>query len=216
MTAVTIQPSFWTCHALPAQRLPSLHTSRAEMTAFRESGKTILAIPACMAIPAGSSPPTADEVFFCTIRAVAMIEGYPASRSICAACSTGWGVTVNIFRVGEFKSAIEPFEAGPTCPKPTMRRALYLYGDLWNAYTRAAEKRARPAGRYAAAPWRYRRRSRKSLPRGDLARAALDAGLVDQLVARIPASRPSGCSVSARWNTASAPPPSPPDTTDFF
>ena len=87
------------------------------------------------------------------------------------------GITMNIYRVGTFKSAVEPLMRTEQSPE-ARQAAQALASALWSQWRENAAK-ARPTGQiaaYAASP----------LPiiegtRGDLSAAALRAGLVDKI-----------------------------------
>ncbi|MGE4431372.1 MAG: signal peptide peptidase SppA [Sphingobium sp.] len=87
------------------------------------------------------------------------------------------GVTTHIFRVGTYKSAVEPFLR--TDQSPEARQADQTLADhLWQNWN-ADVSRARPAARiaaYSADPV-----AAVEATRGDLAKAAIDAKLVDKL-----------------------------------
>jgi len=87
------------------------------------------------------------------------------------------GVTARVYRVGEFKSAVEPFLR--TDLSPEARENLEsLYGSLWEEW-QANVKRARPDAqidRVIGDPVNWVQSAN-----GDLAKASLDAGLVDTL-----------------------------------
>lgn len=87
------------------------------------------------------------------------------------------GVTANVYRAGEYKAAVEPFTRSDMSPEA--REAIEaLAGALWENWQQDVGQ-ARPKARiaaYVAAP-----AERVAQARGDMARAALDAGLVDRL-----------------------------------
>ncbi len=185
----------------------SLHTIAAEMTAFREAGKTILAHSGMYGDSSWFLAAHADEVFLHN-QGVAMIEGYSSFRTYFRGLLDRLGITVNIFRVGEFKSAIEPFERADMSEADYESRA-YLFGDLWGAYTSAAEAaRGLPAGTLQ----RLGDTADATVvaANGDLARAALDAGLVDRLVSR------TGLNALLDERLGTVEDGKRPDTTDFF
>ena len=90
-------------------------------------------------------------------------------------------INARIYRVGTFKSAVEPYSR--TELSPEARENLEgLYGSLW-AEWQANVKKARPKAQLAritGAPAEWIEKSQ-----GDLAQAALDAGLVDKLGSRV-------------------------------
>lgn len=86
-------------------------------------------------------------------------------------------VTARVYRAGEFKSAVEPYVRTELSPEARQNLEA-LYGSLWEEW-QANVKRARPEARLDEVlgdPVGWVRNSQ-----GDLARAALDAGLVDKL-----------------------------------
>lgn len=87
------------------------------------------------------------------------------------------GVTANVYRVGAFKAAVEPFTR--TDMSPEARQASQaLAGSLWESWlgeVRAARPKAQIVP-YVAAP-----ADRFAQAGGDMAQAALRAGLVDKL-----------------------------------
>ena len=87
------------------------------------------------------------------------------------------GVTANVYRVGTYKAAVEPVTR--TDMSPEAREASQaLAGSLWETWqqdVRQARPKAQVAA-YAAAP-----AQRLAAAQGDMAKAALDAGLVDKL-----------------------------------
>lgn len=185
----------------------SLHVIAAEMAAFREAGKTILARSDMFGDAGWFLAAHADEVSMHP-QGVALIEGYSSFPIYFRGLLDRLGVTVNIFRVGEFKSAIEPFERSDMSEADYEARA-YLFGDLWSAYTAAAES-AR-----GLTPGTLQRLGDSAdevviAARGNLARAALDAGLVNELAGR---TAYTGF-LNERFGTVED--GQRPDTTDFF
>lgn len=87
------------------------------------------------------------------------------------------GVTANVYRAGTYKAAVEPFTRNDMSPEA--RQAMQaLAGSLWETWQQDV-RQARPKaqiGAYVAAP-----AQRMAEARGDMARAALNAGLVDKI-----------------------------------
>jgi protease-4 len=87
------------------------------------------------------------------------------------------GVTANVYRVGTYKAAVEPFTR--TDMSPEARESLAaVYGSIWESWQQDV-KRARPKAQlqaYVADP-----AGRVAASGGDLARTALDLGLVDHV-----------------------------------
>lgn len=86
-------------------------------------------------------------------------------------------ITPHVFRVGTYKSAVEPLTQEGMSPEARQNRAA-IYAASWNAW-QAEVKKARPKANIALAtedPAAWLRASG-----GDFARAALAAGLVDRI-----------------------------------
>jgi protease-4 len=123
----------------------------------------------------------ADEVWL-DRDGMLLLEGYARYRQYYAEGLDKLGVDVNLFRVGEYKSAMEPFIRNDMSEADRRATEAWL-GDLWQSWLdRAALHRGLPvevlveltedfSGAVAAAD-------------GDLAAMALDRGLVDRLVSR--------------------------------
>jgi protease-4 len=111
-----------------------------------------------------------------------MIEGFGGRRNYYRDALDKVGVTVNLIKVGTYKSAAEPYIANG--PSDAAREAdAYLYNALWSGYTGLVEKnRKLPDGAIAGMI--------ESLPErmenagGSAAKVALQAKLVDGLKTR--------------------------------
>ena len=89
-------------------------------------------------------------------------------------------VNTRVYKVGTYKSAVEPFTRTSMSPE-ARENAQALYGSLWEEW-QAYVKKARPRANfeaYANNPAAY-----ITANNGDMARAALSAGLVDKLGSR--------------------------------
>ena len=87
------------------------------------------------------------------------------------------GIAAHVYKVGTYKAAVEPFTRSDMSPE-ARENLQALYGALWESWqdnVRSARPKARIA-QYAADPG-----AGVAAAGGDLARAALDAGLVDRL-----------------------------------
>jgi protease-4 len=90
-------------------------------------------------------------------------------------------VKAHVFRVGTYKSAVEPYMLSGMSPA-ARENATALYGSLWQEW-QANVKQARPKANLALAtqqigPW-------IEASQGDLAKAALQAGLADTIGDRV-------------------------------
>lgn len=87
------------------------------------------------------------------------------------------GVTANVYRAGAYKAAVEPYTRSDMSPEA--REAMQaLAGSLWENWQTDVQQ-ARPKAQlapYVAAP-----ADRVAQAQGDMARAAMQAGLVDRL-----------------------------------
>jgi protease-4 len=123
----------------------------------------------------------ADEVYLHPMGAV-MLEGFGHYRNYYRDALDKLGVTVNLLRVGTYKSFAEPYIAnGPS--SAASEAESYLNNALWDGYTSAVEQaRKLPAGELM--------RDINALPErvaalnGDMAKLALEEKLVDGLKTR--------------------------------
>ena len=91
------------------------------------------------------------------------------------------GVTVNVYRVGTYKAAVEPFLLNQASPE-AKAAAQALAGSLWETWQNGV-RQARPKAQVAA--YAADTAGVVAASGGDLARAALRAGLVDKVGDRI-------------------------------
>ena len=111
----------------------------------------------------------------------AFVAGPGGNRLYYAGLLERLNVNARVYKVGTYKSAVEPFtETGMS--EPARENAQALYGALWEEW-QAKVKKARPTADItlvsgSPAEW-------VEAADGDLAKAALDAGLVDKLGTRV-------------------------------
>jgi protease-4 len=90
------------------------------------------------------------------------------------------GVTANVYKAGTYKAAVEPFTR--TDMSPEAREALTaVYGSMWESWQQEV-RQARPKAQLA--PYLADLPGRVAASGGDMARAALQAGLVDRVGSR--------------------------------
>jgi protease IV len=90
------------------------------------------------------------------------------------------GVTANVYKAGTYKAAVEPFTRNDMSPEA--REALTaVYGSIWESWQQEV-RRARPKAQLA--PYVADMPGRIDAAGGDMARAALQAGLVDKVGSR--------------------------------
>lgn len=115
------------------------------MARFRASGKQIVAYSAWYDQLGYLAASHADEVVIDPMGMVAL-EGLSTYQNYFKGLTDKLGITVNVFRVGEFKSAVEPFIRNDMSSAARQANRAWL-GDLWQAYgTSVAAGRALEPG----------------------------------------------------------------------
>ncbi len=99
---------------------------------FRASGKTVVAYSGWYDQLGYLAASHADEIVVDPMGMVAL-EGLSAYQNYFRDLTDKLGVTVNVFRVGEFKSAVEPFIRNDMSPEARRVNQAWL-GDLWRHY----------------------------------------------------------------------------------
>jgi protease-4 len=161
--------------------LTKLQDLAAAVDEFRESGKTVIATADNYSQGAYFVAAHADEVYLNPM-GMLLLEGLGRYRTYYKDGIDRLEVDWNIFRVGTFKSAVEPFMRNDMSEAAREANLEWL-GDLWQVYldevaaARGLEVDALRA--YAEDPGTFIRDAG-----GDTAKAALDAGLVDTLATR--------------------------------
>jgi protease-4 len=166
--------------------VPSIYASKAYYLAdaieeFRESGKRVIAISDRYTQEQYLIASEADTVLVHDYGEV-FILGYGSYRTYFAEALARLKVTSHVFRVGTFKSALEPYLRDDMSPAAELANKAYL-DVLWAAYAERVEaNRGLPEGRV--------NRLAQDMPAllaaagGDLARLAERAGLVDEVMGR--------------------------------
>ena len=161
--------------------MATLHEVAAAIDRFKASGKQVVAWGGGYDQRQYYLAAHADEVFLHPFGSVTL-DGFGGYRNYYRDALDRLGVTVNLLRVGIFKSAAEPYV--DNAASPAAREAdTALYGALWADYTGGVEKaRKLPAGSIMGMI--------DDLPRrlgaagGDEAKLALAEKLVDGLKTR--------------------------------
>jgi protease IV len=158
-----------------------LRDLRAALDDFRKSGKKVVAYADLYLQSPYYLAAQADEVFLHPDGMV-LLEGYGRWHNYYKEGLDRLGVDVHVFRVGEYKSAVEPWTRNDMSPE-AKEMARDFYGDLWRFWLddTAAARKLTPAEIQAAIdafPDRLR------AAQGDAARLASDAKLVDRLAPR--------------------------------
>jgi protease-4 len=148
---------------------------------FKAAGKQVVAWSSSMDQKRYFLAAHATEAYVHPMGAVAL-TGFGGYRNYYHDALQRLGVTVNVFRVGKFKSFVEPFVANGPSPEAAEAEAYWL-DDAWKGYTQEVEAARHLApGTIGAliddAP------ARLAAVDGDLAQLALKEKLIDGLKTR--------------------------------
>ncbi|HEX4872433.1 MAG TPA: signal peptide peptidase SppA [Nevskiaceae bacterium] len=158
--------------------LPQIEELRAAVAQFRASGKTLHVHGGYFDQTQYLAAAAASEISLDPQGAV-LIEGFASYPNFFKDALDKLGVTVNVFRVGEFKSAVEPFTRRDMSEEAKAANRDWL-GDLWRHYDGLASgSRQLEPGAVDA----YVREFDETLAvlKGDTAAYAKARGLVDQV-----------------------------------
>ncbi|WP_039747825.1 signal peptide peptidase SppA [Solimonas variicoloris] len=124
--------------------LPQLEELAAAMRDFRATGKKIIAWSPSYEQAYYYAAAQADEVVMDPMGSLS-IEGFSSYNNYFKDGLDKLGVDVHVFRVGEYKSAVEPFTRNDMSPDARAASLDWL-GDLWKDYGKGvAEGRKLPA-----------------------------------------------------------------------
>jgi protease-4 len=163
---------------LQAAGLPQLQELAVAMKKFRAAGKPIYVYGESFDQNQYFIAAHADEISLDPM-GMLMLEGYSSYNNYFKDALDKLGVQINVFRVGEYKSAVEPFLRNDMSPEAKQANQAWL-NDLWDVYNTsvsAARKLPdRAADHYARdfAPELLKRA-------GDAAPYALDAHLINHV-----------------------------------
>lgn len=166
---------------IPASSASKAHYIAGEVTKFKESGKPVIAIGDYFTQDQYLLAAHADKIYMNDYGNV-VIYGYGRYVTYLKSFLEKLKVTSHVFRVGTFKSAVEPFIRDDMSPEAEEANLGYL-SALWGEYARAVE-RARGLEAGALENYANNLGAVLSAEQGDFARAALSSGLVDELKSR--------------------------------
>ena len=146
----------------------------------REAGKPVLAYATAYTDGGYRLAAAASEIWVDPMGG-AIFSGPGGSRLYYKGLIDKLGVNTHVYRVGKFKSAVEPYTRADESPE-SREASLALYGTLFDQWKEAVA-RARPKARIA--DWLTRPAQIVQAADGDLARANLASGLVDKLGDRL-------------------------------
>jgi protease-4 len=161
--------------------MSKLQDLRAALVDFKKSGKKVIAAGDDYTQAQYYLAAHADEVFLHPMGMV-LLEGFGGYRRFYKEGLDKLGIEMHVFRVGEYKSAVEPYLRDGMSAE-TKEALRDVYGDLWQSYLAdvAAARKLQPeevAAGIDALPDRLR------AAEGDFAVVARDAKLVDTLAPR--------------------------------
>ncbi len=158
-----------------------IHYVAAELQKFKDSGKKLVAVGDFYSQDQYLLAATADKIIMNNFGNV-VIYGYGRYGTFVKSFLEKLKINSHVFRVGTFKSAVEPFIRDDMSPEAKEANRAYL-GVLWREYVSAVET---ARGLDAGVVENYANNLgpiMKSVD-GSFAKAALKTGLVDQLSSR--------------------------------
>jgi protease-4 len=161
--------------------LASLHEIGAALDRVKAAGKKVVAWGGSYDQKRYLVAAHASEVYLHPMGMV-MIEGFGHHRNYYRDALDKIGVTVNLMKVGTYKSFAEPYIGNG--PSPAAQEAdSFLYSALWSGYTGDVEKARRlPAGSIAKGIDELPQRM--AAANGNAAKVALDWKLIDGIKTR--------------------------------
>jgi protease IV len=152
----------------------------AAIDRFRQADKPVLAYAVAYADDSMMLAAHASEVWVDPMGGAA-ITGPGGERLYYAGLIERLRINAHVFRVGTYKSGVEPYMMSEMSPE-ARENATQLYGSLWQEW-QANVRRARPQANIARVTgdvdaW-------LAASNGDLAQAALEAGLADRVGTRV-------------------------------
>jgi protease-4 len=158
--------------------LATLHEVAATLGRVREAGKPVIAWGASFDQRQYFLAAHADEIYLHPFGSV-LLRGLGGYRNYYRDALDRLGVTINVYRAGQFKSFAEPFTS--TAPsKEALEDEARWMNDAWALYTEQVETaRNLPAGSLAQLIDTLAQRLKAA--NGDAAQLAVDAKLVDGL-----------------------------------
>jgi len=176
-----IKALFLNLNGMGASGLTKLQDLGSAIRDFRESGKKVVAAANGYEQSPYYLASMADEIYLDPMGMV-VLEGYGRYRTYYKEGLDRLEVDWNVFRVGEYKSAVEPFLRNNMSPAAKEANLEWL-NDLWQAYLADVA----PARGMTPQDLANKVNSFADLiheAEGDTAKAVLNAGLVDGLLTR--------------------------------
>lgn len=153
----------------------------AALARFRDTGKPIVATADFYTRPRYYLAAHATEIHLDDMGAV-FLDGYSSFRTYMREGLEKLGADWNVMRVGTYKSAVEPYIRDDMSPEAEAANLEWL-GDLWSMYLDDVSA-ARGLDREALSRFADDLATPLRAADGDMAKAALDVGLVDAVGGR--------------------------------
>ena len=158
-----------------------LHYLAEEIAAFKESGKKVIAKGDYYSQDQYLLAANADEIYMNDYGNL-VIYGYGSYGTYVKSFLEKLKITSHVFRVGTFKSAVEPFIRDDMSPEAKEANIAYL-NVLWRDYAEKVEA-ARGLAPGTVEDYANNIGAIMETVDGDFAKAALKTGLVDELLSR--------------------------------
>ena len=161
--------------------LDQLQAIGNSLNAFKKTGKTVIAAEDYYTQTQYFLASYADKVFLNPLGGVEL-HGFGVYRLYFREAMEKLAINYNIFKVGTYKSALEPFTRNDMSPEDREQSNSWL-SSLWRIYVNGIAERRRLDKEIVH---RYTNDIENSLrgAKGDTAKLALNLGLVDQLATR--------------------------------
>lgn len=166
---------------VPSSSASKMHDIADEIDAFRAAGKKVVSVGDYYGQEQYFLAAHADEVFLHDYGNV-VLYGYGAYGTYVKTLLEKLKVTSHVFRVGTFKSAVEPYIRDDMSPEAKEANLAFLT-VLWQQYASSVEK-ARKLPEGALQLYADNLGGHLTAAGGDFAKTALDYGLVDELKSR--------------------------------
>ena len=168
--------------AFGGARMTKLQDLRDAIVDFKSSGKKVIATADAYQQDGYYLAAFADEILVHKMGYV-LLQGFGRYKMYYKDGIDRLGLDVNIFKVGEYKSAVEPFLRDDMSPEAKEANLEWL-GDLWKIYVEdVAEARGMSVARLNEYVFDGTRLVQEA--NGDAVKVALDFGLADKALTRV-------------------------------
>jgi protease-4 len=161
---------------------PTLEELAKAIGEFKKTGKKVIAYGTAFEKPQYYLAAQANEIYVDPLGMV-LIDGYEAYHMFYKGALDKLGVDINIFRVGAYKSAVEPYSRTGLSPEAEEETIVYL-SSLWQTYQASivAARKLRPD---TVANYASTLADQVVAASGHAAEVALKAGLVTGIKSRV-------------------------------